>query len=227
MKSFRWLCAIMLMMAVSLPVAHGAVVINELYYDAPSIDTDHEFIELYNNGTTAVDLTGWVIEWAGSAFPTGSFTIPPGTTIGANDYLLIGGALVQSDFGVTPDIINLFAFQNGGTATDGVRITDGSGYYDTILYDSPNTNLLPGDDANPGQDQCRHCWRWNRECKDHRRKRKSGCRCKFREREESNAGRYSSECRRCDWKRSLGAMVFIPRRRRYGGLGIEWQLTTK
>lgn len=154
MRSFRWLCAMLLMTAIWVPMTQGAVVINELYYDAPSTDDNHEFIELYNNGAASVDLSGWVIEWAGTSFPTGSYAIPPGTTIQPADYLLIGGSLVQSDFGVIPDLITMFIFQNGGAESDGVRITNGSGYFDTILYDSPNTNLLPGDDANPGAELC-------------------------------------------------------------------------
>ena len=154
MKSGRWLCLIALILVASVPLTHAAVVINELYYDAPGVDTGQEFIELYNNGASAADVSGWVIEWAGSAFPTGFYTIPPSTTIAPGDYLLLGGDLVQGNFGVTPDIIAAFVFQNGGSYSDGVRISDGLGYYDTILYDSPNTNMLPGDDANPGAELC-------------------------------------------------------------------------
>ena len=38
------------------------IAINEVYYDAPGSDTGYEFIELYNNGTETVDLTGWDID---------------------------------------------------------------------------------------------------------------------------------------------------------------------
>jgi hypothetical protein len=155
MKSLRWFCVLLLMAAFIVPVSHAAVVINELYYDPPSTDLTHEFIELYNNGASAVDLSGWMIEWGGTDFTYATTAIPSGTMIQSGDFLLIGGSMTQSDFGVIPDIVNdLLTFQNGGAESDGVRITNGSGYYDTILYDSPNTNNLPGDDANPGAELC-------------------------------------------------------------------------
>ena len=35
------------------------VVINEIMYDAEGADSDREWVELYNNGDSEVDLTGW------------------------------------------------------------------------------------------------------------------------------------------------------------------------
>jgi len=150
--------------AASLPL-QANVVINELYYDHPSGDTGYEFLELYNNGTEAVDLSGWQVQWAGSTWtpPYGYWDFPVGTTIAPGDYLLIGGDQVETFFGEVPDLVFNFTFQNasssGGGPTDGVRITDEvinptTPYYDTNLYDAPNTNNLRGDDANPGQQLC-------------------------------------------------------------------------
>ena len=122
------------------------VVVNELYYDHTSTDTNHEFIELYNNGDEDVDLTGWQVQWGGTDFSYGTYDFPFGTTIYAGDYLLIGGSETATDFGVTPDLIHPFTFQNGGTATDAVRVIDADSlYHDTCLYDWPNTNNLEGD----------------------------------------------------------------------------------
>ena len=139
--------------------ANAAVVINELYYDHPSDDTGHEFLELYNNGAEDVDLTGWQVQWAGTDFTYGIWDLPAGAIIAAGDYLLLGGDETEADFGVVPDHIYNFGFQNGGTATDGVRITDEvinptDPYYDTNLYGEPNTNGLRGDDADPGLELC-------------------------------------------------------------------------
>ena len=139
--------------------ANAAVVINELYYDHPGGDTGHEFLELYNNGAEDVDLTGWQVQWGGTDFYYGTWDFPAGIVIAAGDYLLLGGDQTEADFGVVPDHIYNFAFQNGGTATDGVRITDEvinptDPYYDTNLYDEPNSNNLRGDDADPGQELC-------------------------------------------------------------------------
>lgn len=120
----------------------AAVMINEVYYDHPGTDTDHEFIELYNSGKSSVSLDGYRVEWGSSSF-NNKFSLPQGYLIPAGSFFLIGGSQTFSDFGVTPDLIHSFSFPNGGSSTVGVRITDGAGYYDTLLYDSPNTNQLP------------------------------------------------------------------------------------
>jgi hypothetical protein len=41
------------------PKPSPSVVFSEIYYNAPGTDTGHEWIEVYNNGTVAVDLTKW------------------------------------------------------------------------------------------------------------------------------------------------------------------------
>lgn len=59
------------------------IVINEIHYD-PDIKTELvEFIELYNAGVEAVDVSGWTIEEAVV------FTIPAGTLIAPGAYLVI------------------------------------------------------------------------------------------------------------------------------------------
>lgn len=40
-------------------IALADMLINEIMYDAIGSDDDHEWIEIFNNGTSAVDLTGW------------------------------------------------------------------------------------------------------------------------------------------------------------------------
>jgi hypothetical protein len=63
--------------------ANAAIVINEIHYN-PDVKTERaEFIELYNNSPTPVDLSGWKLEEGIE------FTFPGGTQLGANAYLLI------------------------------------------------------------------------------------------------------------------------------------------
>ncbi len=61
----------------------GGVVINEVLYDPPgSSDTGLERIELYNNGSTAVNLAGWELYPARTPyFRFGTFTLQPGTWV--------------------------------------------------------------------------------------------------------------------------------------------------
>ncbi|MBN1794314.1 MAG: lamin tail domain-containing protein [Candidatus Omnitrophica bacterium] len=139
------LCALLgiCLSAFWCPQAEAMVVISEIYYDHPGDDEGHEFVELYNNSDEVVDLTHWEIQWAGNEFAQRGVEISG--TIAPHGYFLIGGDFTLADFGVEPDMIYNFDFQNGGSATDGIRLYDGIEYYDTILYDSPNANTLPGD----------------------------------------------------------------------------------
>ncbi|MGC8887034.1 MAG: lamin tail domain-containing protein, partial [Verrucomicrobiia bacterium] len=59
------------------------IVINELMYDPLTYDKDEQYIELYNKGTNAIDLSGW-------KFVAGvSFTFPSNTVINPNGYLVV------------------------------------------------------------------------------------------------------------------------------------------
>lgn len=40
-------------------VSYAQMQFNEIMYDASGTDTDHEWVEIYNAGTTSVDITGW------------------------------------------------------------------------------------------------------------------------------------------------------------------------
>ncbi len=62
------------------------VVINEVYYDAPSgySEPQNEWIELYNPTSNNVDISGWNI-----TDYEGNWSFPDGTTIPAGGYILI------------------------------------------------------------------------------------------------------------------------------------------
>src|SRR3990167_6112747 len=71
-----------------VPTVLADVVINEVMYN-PSIaqadDTDLEWVELYNTGSSAVDLTAWTLD--GNNFDD--------VTIGAGEYLIVARELVD------------------------------------------------------------------------------------------------------------------------------------
>src|ERR1051325_9494371 len=64
-------------------IRQSKVVINEIMYAPISGDADDQYVELYNWGTTAVDLSGWRLS------DGVSFTIPVGTTLAPDGYLVI------------------------------------------------------------------------------------------------------------------------------------------
>jgi len=57
-------------------VDESAIVINEIYYHPPSENSAEEWVELYNKGAAAVDLTDWHLHGTGFDFP--NVTIPAG-----------------------------------------------------------------------------------------------------------------------------------------------------
>lgn len=135
LKSFSHI--IILFMASCL---YSNIVINEIFYDPIGSDTGNEWIELYNNGDTDIDLEGAIIQVAGAEY-SDKFTFPH-YILRAHRYVLIGEQNVTEAIFTT----NL-VMQNGDTGTDGVRYVSPDGTYtDTVLYDSPNTSHLTDDD---------------------------------------------------------------------------------
>jgi hypothetical protein len=72
-----------------------SIVINEIHYDESDRTSKSEFVELYNNSASAVDLSGWYFSSgvkSGPALPggpSGDFTLPNGTTLPAGGYLVV------------------------------------------------------------------------------------------------------------------------------------------
>lgn len=123
--------------------AHAGVLINEVMYAVTGTDDGHEWIELCNSGGSAVDLTNFTIETAGSSWGP-SYVFPSGS-IGPGEHLLVGPKPATWIATFSP------ALQNGGSATDGVRLTDAGGHViDTVLYDEPNENGILDDEDNAG-----------------------------------------------------------------------------
>jgi hypothetical protein len=83
--------------AVNSISASTSVVINEVMYHPIDNDNRKEYVELYNKGPVALDLTGW------SLSDGLKFDLPPGTVIPSGGYLVIARdpALMQSIYGLT------------------------------------------------------------------------------------------------------------------------------
>jgi hypothetical protein len=149
-KKFKPIYLILLLNLISITAPHlklqtvhassSTILINEVLYDPSGSDSGHEWLELINISSTSIDLEDWTIEKGGTSFELAATL--PSYQISPNEYLLIGENEVQeADINVSD-----LSMQNGGSATDGVRILDSTGHVvDTLLYDFPNTNMLPGD----------------------------------------------------------------------------------
>jgi Lamin Tail Domain len=70
---------------------NAQVVINEIMYDDTGTD-DREFVELYNAGTEAVDISGWTLGGYDVTTTNPSTTIPASTTLSPGGFYVIGNA---------------------------------------------------------------------------------------------------------------------------------------
>ncbi len=136
----RWLAALVV---IASHFMWAQVVINEVCYDAAGADNGKEWIELYNATDGNIDLSGCKIYSGGNSFePDFEF---PYYVLRPYRFVVVGGTEVTE-----AHFIHNFSFQNGGNASDGIRFLNAdSSYTDTVIYDSPNTNLLPDDSGLP------------------------------------------------------------------------------
>jgi hypothetical protein len=80
-------CAIFFLAAT----ARAAVIINEFVYDDNSTD-EREYVELYNTGPGAVDISGWTVTGRDPTTVNPSATIPAATSLGAGAYYVLSNA---------------------------------------------------------------------------------------------------------------------------------------
>jgi hypothetical protein len=79
-------------LACSICVARGAIVINEFMYDdlVGGATDDREFVELYNSGVDPVDIGGWTLGGSDPGGANTSTVIPIGTILQPGGFWVIG-----------------------------------------------------------------------------------------------------------------------------------------
>lgn len=96
--SLRTLCVLLAVSVSTLP-ATAAVVISEIMYNPDGSDTEvgasKEWVELYNNGATAVDLSGWTLGDLQDGVYSNPF--PNGTWLQPNQALVVSGDIATFD----------------------------------------------------------------------------------------------------------------------------------
>ena len=75
--------------ASNAPILIGNVVINELMYDPISGNDADQYIEIYNQGTNAVNLSNWQFTFGVT------FVFPTNTTLAANGYLVLAANMTN------------------------------------------------------------------------------------------------------------------------------------
>ena len=129
--------------------SNAQVVISQVYGGGGNTGAQYtnDFVELFNRGTVAVDVSGWSIQYASATGTAWSVNaIPAATSIAPGKYFLIklaastiGVALPTPDLDVTVSPINLsgtngkVALVNSATAFVGTTLTAGT-YIDLVGY---------------------------------------------------------------------------------------------
>ena len=109
--------------------ARSQVKINELYYDHPGSDSGWEFVELFNAGSEAIDLTGFsleLIDWLSGGVRT-LWVCSGGIIIHPGDVILISGGNIPSG----PGLELSGSIENG---PDAVRLVSWDGPADLVGY---------------------------------------------------------------------------------------------
>ncbi len=119
----------------------GDVVLNELIPNPSGSDTGAEWIELYNRGSSPVDVSGWGIDVATSSWGDPDVVLPGGTVIDAGGWLVVGGSLAAE-----VDIVGDISIGNATSSADGVQLVDCTGaVVDTVVYGTANPDGLLDD----------------------------------------------------------------------------------
>lgn len=110
------------------------VVINEIMYDPISGVNDDEFIELYNQGPSTVDLSGWRLRGGIS------FTFPDGAQIASGDYVVVArdALRLQTNYAQL-NTSNTYGDYSGKLGNGG----------DRVKLDKPDTVVDNTDPLNP------------------------------------------------------------------------------
>lgn len=94
--------------------ATAAVIISEIMFEAAGSDDNREWVELYNTGNTAIDISGWRLRDEDAGSQPGS-PIPSGTILGAKQAIVLieHEATFLADWGPG---INYIVYPGMGTA---------------------------------------------------------------------------------------------------------------
>lgn len=145
---------------VSMGSAKAALIINEIFSgggtSTSTVLYKKDYIELFNTGSSAVDISGYYLDYAsavGSFSANNRYTIPTGTSIGANNYLLVatgtagtGGADFEAD--LTTTLLSMSATAGKVRFVDSTiaatsQAASGAGVLDFVGYGT-NASLFEG-----------------------------------------------------------------------------------
>ncbi len=134
------------LLAFNVKPASAAVVLNEVVYDPSGSDTGLEWIELYNNGSSAVDLAGWTIQLDQNGVWTDTTTSVSATLAGLiapQSFFLIEDT--QDASKQPADLLlpvgDTLGMGNASSKAEGLRLLNAAGAeVDRLVYGSPDSD---------------------------------------------------------------------------------------
>jgi predicted extracellular nuclease len=124
--------------------SYGEIVINEIYGGGgnSSAPFNQDFVELFNNGTDAVDISGFQLKYAtGRRFRTIA-TIPTSTILGAGEFYVVGGA--NGAIGAALPHVDSVTFANLNATAGKVELLDSSSSLADLVDYGAATNRHDG-----------------------------------------------------------------------------------
>jgi len=104
------------------PPPSGDLLLSEVFYDVSGTDNGYEWVEIYNAGSNAVDLSAWSLGWGGADYTD---TAQLSGTIQPGQRFVVGGELsAASNANPVFDLVLNFSpdIQNSGSIGDGVAL---------------------------------------------------------------------------------------------------------
>jgi hypothetical protein len=163
MIDLGFLKRLLLLLAIVLPASLGRseIIISEIMYDPQGPDRDsigssytynREWTELYNTGTSTVDLSGW--QFGDAADNNWASPFPIGTTLGAGQALVVTGdaARFDANWGTGINRIEVSAFPNQANSVgdnEAAAIRNAQGVVlDSVRYQDAGWPTADGSDGN-------------------------------------------------------------------------------
>lgn len=145
--------------AVALAILPGAqsalgLVISEVMFNPTGADDGREWIELFNDSGSAVDLSGYSLGWGGADYTVGALALPS-VTLAAGAYYVIGGPVSDAGNGNPSfDLVANFApdLQNPFIVADGIALFDSGSPnpIHVVIYGLLNLSGLVDETGAPG-----------------------------------------------------------------------------
>lgn len=136
----RYYLVLLLFLGV-LPGVLADILITEVMYNPETSEFDTEYLELYNQGEQAVDISGWMINTT-----TLQATIPEETAIAANSFFLIADDDDNGNWPINwpePDYNNE-EISLGNTNSGVVLIDSANNVVDAVGWGAPASGLFEG-----------------------------------------------------------------------------------